>query len=388
MIVVPPLVGHINPTVAIGQRLRQRRHEVAWCGYPDPLTELVPADGQVLPVGPSVPASIAEAARDSLGLRGAMALKFLWEGFIVPLARAMVPRVTKAAEEFRPDVIVADQQAPAGAIVACRHNTPWATSATTSAELVNPFSGLPKVSEWITGLLDGLGNDFGVESASQQDLDLRFSGQLLIAFTTEALVGGHGLDHRFPPHWAFVGPALDGRAEAVPFPFERLDPERPKVLVSLGTLNAEAGGRFFRQILSALGELPVQGIVVAPREALDQVPPNVVVRPRVPQLALLPAIDVVVCHGGHNTVCEALAHGIPVAMAPIRDDQPIVADQVVRAGAGRRLRFGRVQAGELAQTITALLEEPRYRRAAERIQRSFTQAGGANAAAERLEQLA
>ena len=43
-----------------------------------------------------------------------------------------------------------------------------------------------------------------------------------------------------------------------------------------------------------------------------------------------------VTHGGHNTVCEALAHGLPLVVAPIRDDQPTVAAQVVQAGAGVR----------------------------------------------------
>lgn len=386
MIVVPPLVGHINPTLSVGRRLRERGHDVAWCGYPDPLVNLLPDGADVLEVGESVPASIADAARDSLGMRGSMALKFLWEGFIVPIAQAMIPKVERAAEDFKPDVIISDQQALAGAIVARRRKTRWVTSATTSAELVDPFAGLPKVAQWIKGLLGGLQRQFGLRDQAEQAIDLRFSPELLIAFTTEVLVAGED-EHHFPPQWAFVGPALDGRHEHIDFPFGRLQPDCPRVLVSLGTLNADAGARFFRQILNALADLEVQGIVVAPDGVVEDIPPNVLRCDRVPQLALMPQLDAVVCHGGHNTVCEALAHGVPLAMAPIRDDQPIVADQVVRAGAGKRLRFGRVQADELARVISCLVREPQYRQAARRVQRSFAEAGGAQAAVDRLESL-
>ena len=106
-----------------------------------------------------------------------------------------------------------------------------------------------------------------------------------------------------------------------------------------------------------------------------------------PQLALLPRVDAVVCHGGHNTVCESLAHGLPLVVAPIRDDQPIVAEQVVEAGAGIRVRFGRLSPAALRDAVTRVLDEPAFREAAERIRGSFAAAGGASAAADALEGL-
>lgn len=48
---------------------------------------------------------------------------------------------------------------------------------------------------------------------------------------------------------------------------------------------------------------------------------------------LLPHAAAVRCHAGHNTVCEALARGVPLVLAPIEDDRPIVAQQVEWAGA-------------------------------------------------------
>jgi UDP:flavonoid glycosyltransferase YjiC (YdhE family) len=86
-------------------------------------------------------------------------------------------------------------------------------------------------------------------------------------------------------------------------------------------------------------------------------------------------------------VCETLAHGLPLVLAPIRDDQPVVADQVVRAGAGVRVRFGRVGPGELRAAVRQVLDEPLFRAAAGDIRRSFEAAGGASAAATQLEAL-
>ncbi|MGW2936754.1 hypothetical protein ACWDA7_33965 [Streptomyces sp. NPDC001156] len=74
----------------------------------------------------------------------------------MPLAEAMAPGVRAAVESVRPEVVVADQQAFAGALVAERLGVPWTTSATTSAELVDPLAGLPRVKEHLDGLLADL----------------------------------------------------------------------------------------------------------------------------------------------------------------------------------------------------------------------------------------
>jgi UDP:flavonoid glycosyltransferase YjiC (YdhE family) len=95
----------------------------------------------------------------------------------------------------------------------------------------------------------------------------------------------------------------------------------------------------------------------------------------------------VVCHGGHNTVCEALAHGVPLVVAPIRDDQPVIADQVAAAGAGLRIKFGRIRADGLREAIATILADSDIRTAAARVRDSFASAGGPRVAASHLERL-
>lgn len=386
LFVVPPLTGHVNPTVSVARALAARGHVVAWVGHPGTVRKLLPVDARLLALDESMTTGHADAVTDKArAVRGAAALKFLWEDFLVPLARSMLPGVDAAVDEFRADVMVVDQQAVAGALVARKRSLPWASSVTTSAGVIDPLAGLPQVDKWLRELLAALARDAGVEPPPPP-APVELSPHLVVAFTTSAMVGA---TDRFPPHYRFVGPAIADRPESSDFPWTALR-ERPRVLVSMGTVNADASGRFYATALAAFADAPYQVILVAPPELVDPAaaPANFVVRPYIPQLAVLREIDAVISHGGHNTVCETLANGLPLVVAPIKDDQPIVADQVVAAGAGIRVKFGRVSAPELRAAVDRVLGEPAFRTAAARVRDSFAAAGGADAAATALEALA
>lgn len=385
LIVVPPLTGHVNPTLALGAELRRRGHEVTWTGVPD-VEGLLPPDMPFAPCAADMGDTVDEVSERGHGVRGAAALKFLWEEVLLPLASHMRPGLEEVVDRLDPDVIVADQQALAGAVVALRHGRRWATSATTSAQLTRPLDGLPLVRDWLDERFVALQVEAGMDEEAARHNDLVMSPHLVLAFTTEGLVGPYG---PFPPHVRFVGPSVADRVEDVDaFPWDHLAGEHLSVLVSLGTVNAAAGERFWAAAAGAFAGLDARGVFVAPPGLVPDPPPNVVVRPRVPQLALLERVDAVVSHAGHNTVCETLAAGLPMVLAPIRDDQPIIADQVVRAGAGVRIKFGRVRPDGLRQAVEQALTDPSLRSGAARVAASFAAAGGTPEAASLVEDLA
>jgi MGT family glycosyltransferase len=379
LFVVPPLTGHVNPTVSLGHVLKKRGHRVAWVGYASAISRLLPPDAELFPLdeGP-VEQYQAQAQARAQAVRGLAAFKQLWEEFFGPLARAMQPGVDLAVTAFQPDALLVDQQALAGTLVARRRGLRFASLATTTARPKDSLADLPKVREWLEERWADLEREAGLEPRPDPDT----SPDLVVVFSTEALAGSG----RFPSHARFVGPALEGRKDATPFPFDALRPGN-RLLISLGTVNAERGAPLYRVLSQALGEEPLQVILVAPKEQVGPMPSNFLVRERIPQLDVLPHVQAVLCHGGHNTVCEALREGLPLVVMPIRDDQPVIAEQVVRAGVGLRLRFGRTRPDELATAVRRVLEEPGFREAAARVQASFRAAGGAQAAAEAVEGL-
>jgi UDP:flavonoid glycosyltransferase YjiC (YdhE family) len=147
------------------------------------------------------------------------------------------------------------------------------------------------------------------------------------------------------------------------------------------------GARLYVLAAQALASLPVQSVIVGPPDLVPDPPDRMVVVPRASLRALVRRAAVVVCDGGQATVDEALAHGVPLVVAPLVGDQPAVARQVVRAGAGVSVAADLVDGARLARAVTTALTDRGIRRGVRRLHDSFARTGGAVAAGDRLEAL-
>ncbi|HEY3872245.1 MAG TPA: nucleotide disphospho-sugar-binding domain-containing protein [Actinocrinis sp.] len=390
LFVSPPLAGHVNPMASVAGELAARGHRVAWAGSEAYLRPRLGPHAVIHPIPMRVHRGGAE--------RGLAATKSRWQGYIAPHAAATRSGIDGAVRAFRPGVLVVDQHAVAGAIAAHRHALPWASMATTTMELTRPYRGLPLVEAWIRAQMAAIWTAAGMPGEPPHDL--RFSPHLVISFLDAGLAGarvpGTGVaglapgEPLWPDNTVLVGPALPHRLPAADFPWEWLDPGRRHVLVTVGTLALGFADDFYRRMTEALRPLGdrLQAIVVAPETMVPDPSEHVMARPTVPVLELMPRLDAVVCHAGVNTVCEALAHAVPLVLAPVRSDQPITAAQVEAAGAGIRVRFDGTPPERLRTALLTVLDDPSYRAAAGRVRESFRAAGGAPAAADHLEALA
>ncbi|MGX4734345.1 glycosyltransferase [Kitasatospora griseola] len=378
LMAVPPLAGHVNPAAGIADELVARGHEVAWTGTETMLRPLLGPDARIFGTG--------NRMFRAMGGHGLASLRSLWEGFVVPYARFTLKPLDAVVREFRPDALLVDQHTPAGALVAHRHGLPWATLAPGAMELGRPYRHLPQVEAWTAGLLAGLWER--AQLPAEEFADPRLSPHLVLATTGRALLG----DLPTLPQLALVGPVLTERPADPAFPWERLEPGRRTVLVTMGTMSDAVGADFLHRTVEALALLggDVRAVIAAPRGALPAaLPDSVTVVDRAPVLELLSRgrLDAVLCHGGMNTVVESLVHGVPVLAAPIRNDQPFVAQRVVEAGAGLRVPFARVSPPVIAERLRRVLDEPSHRTAAELIGRQLLSGGGASTAADRMEAL-
>jgi UDP:flavonoid glycosyltransferase YjiC (YdhE family) len=73
--------------------------------------------------------------------------------------------------------------------------------------------------------------------------------------------------------------------------------------------------------------------------------------------------------------------GLPMIVAPIRDDQPVIARQVIDAGAALFMRHGKVTAATARTLIRSLLDTPALATNAQALGRTLREAPGTDGAA-------
>jgi MGT family glycosyltransferase len=169
--------------------------------------------------------------------------------------------------------------------------------------------------------------------------------------------------------------------------------ERPWVHVTESTI---ASGEPFllRAAIVALAQEPVEVIITTgeQREATvlgaGPLPANVHVARWLSHGELLPRCSALVTLGGKSTVLAAAEAGVPMVLVPNNWDKPDNARRVTEAGAGIRLSPRHLDPQALRAAVRAVIQEPSFRKAAQRLAGQLVAAPGPARAAELLEQLA
>lgn len=137
----------------------------------------------------------------------------------------------------------------------------------------------------------------------------------------------------------------------------------PLVYVSFGSLGA-MDLALMERMIAVFATLPCRFLVNVGgmRQAYRAVPDNVHLEGWYPQPSVVAMADLFIHHGGNNSFCEALYHGVPSLILPYCWDGHDNAMRAEETGTGRRLdRAGWTQA-TLAQAITGLLADVDMRR--------------------------
>ncbi|MET8161921.1 glycosyltransferase [Sphaerisporangium sp. NPDC005289] len=174
--------------------------------------------------------------------------------------------------------------------------------------------------------------------------------------TIPALVGEDGVTDDGVQLVGLPG-AAGTRGDEVAFSgLDRIDPGRPVVYVSFGTIfyrrpdllrtviiGAAATGA---QVIASVGDL-------AEELAL---PDEVLTAPYLPQREVLERADVFITHGGYNSVAESIRAATPMLVIPLAVDQPIQAYFVGSAGFGTALEPAGVTEQTVADAVADLLD--------------------------------
>jgi UDP:flavonoid glycosyltransferase YjiC (YdhE family) len=414
--------GPTNNCVGIGQVLRARGHRVVFIveesfagtleakGFEERLMRLGPP-----PEVPEVPGQFwIDFIRDTAPVFRKPTIVQL-EEFIAPTWAALIEgakyvdeRLSAIIDELAPDAIVEDNVVGFPALAAS--GRPWVRIASCNpAELkdpaVPPFSsGLPAAdqAEWPAFLAEvdrthrEMWSDFDAFCREHGDPGLRYGpdGPDFIAespwlnlylYPAEA---DYARRRPLAPTWH----RLDSSVRAAEATWELPEPLRRKdgalIYLSLGSLGSADVGLMQRLVdLLATTE---HRIIVSKGPLADQITlhDNQTGEGFLPQPAILPQVDLVITHGGNNTVTEAFHHGKPMIVLPLFWDQVDNAQRVDETGFGRRLPTYDFRDEELTDAIDELLADRALRNRLHAVSARLKANPGTVLAADRIERVA
>ena len=186
----------------------------------------------------------------------------------------------------------------------------------------------------------------------------------------------------------YTGPFVQPRQRpAINFPWERLD-GRPLIYASLGTLQ-NGSEAIFRKITDACAGLDAQLLIslgggLDPARLGKLAGDPLVVR-FAPQLEILKRAALVITHAGLNTALEALSEGVPMVAVPLANDQPGVAARLKARGACVVVSRHKLNSARLRKAVMLVLQDARYREAAEALHKAIQKIDGPERAADLIE---
>jgi MGT family glycosyltransferase len=409
--------GPTNNCVGIGNVLRARGHRVVFIveesfagnleakGFEERLMRLGPP-----PAEPEVPGQFwIDFIRDTAPVFRKPTIEQLGTfQALIDGAEYVQPRLEAILDELQPDAIVEDNVVSFPAIMATRH--PWVrllscNPAEVKDPLVAPFSsGYP--------VADGGAWPAFLEEVRRTHRDMWGAFD---AFCREHGAGGlawgpNGPDfmHESPYLNLYSYPAEADYARADPLgpTWHQLDStvrapdatwELPEhlagrggalIYLSLGSLGAADVG-LMQRLVDLLGRTDHR-VIVSKGPLADQITlhDNMAGEAFLPQPVILPMVDLVITHGGNNTVVESFHHGKPMVVLPLFWDQVDNAQRVDETGFGRRLATYDFDDGELLGAVGSLLGDTALHERLAAVSARMQASDGTTRAADLIERVA
>ena len=306
--------------------------------------------------------------------------------FIQPTYQALIdgakfcePRLREIVAKHRPDVIVEDNVvlfpalvtagAPFVRIVSC------SPLEVTGKDVPPPFSGLPSAdrSQWNAYRAEfdrthrAMWTDFnewvqeqGAEPLRELEFMPHAAAANLYVYPAEAdYLEVRPLDDT----WTRMDSSVRETDEEYKVPAEVGDRPDGSALVylSLGSLGGADVG-LMQRLVDVLGTTRHRYIVSKGPQA-DRIilPDNMVGAQMLPQTKVIPQVDLVISHGGNNTVTETLHFGKPLIVLPLFWDQYENAQRIDELGFGVRLKTYEFADDELTGAVDGLLADTQLR---------------------------
>lgn len=374
-----PAHGHVNPTLPLVRELLARGHHVRYYNAESFKSKIEAAGAAFMPIDAYMPPE-----PDDLKKRVGRDFASLIE-MAADVTLSLEADFAQEIKRNPPDLIIADSVCLWGKLLAQKYGIPMVCSTTSLAfnkhtarrmkqrpgEILRMLFGMPRIGKKLALL-----RSRGFEASDVAALMGNDETTPTIVYTSRLF---QPEPQTFGDNYAFVGPLIARR-------YPRVTQDRPQVYISLGTVLHDAPA-FYRACIRAFDGMDCDAILSI-GEAVDPAqlgapPSNVKIFPRVNQMEVLAGTDVFLTHCGMNSASESLLCGVPTVLHPLHGEEEAVAGRIEELGAGVRLR--RANAKEIRRAIEAVLDDPKYLKAAQRISEDFEQCGGAQEAAKFIE---
>ena len=187
------------------------------------------------------------------------------------------------------------------------------------------------------------------------------------------------------PTWHRLESSVRDTEEAWSIPASLEDGDGALVYLSLGSLGS-ADVDLMRRLVDLLGRTDHRYIVSkGPRADEFELPDNMWGEGRVPQTSIIPEVDLVITHGGNNTVTESLHYGKPMVVLPLFWDQYDNAQRMAELGFGVRLATYDFADDELTEAVDGLLADETLRSSMEALGERIRDLHGTRVAADLIE---
>jgi MGT family glycosyltransferase len=189
----------------------------------------------------------------------------------------------------------------------------------------------------------------------------------------------------------YVGAYTDlERKEDLEFPWEEIKPDKSLIYCSLGTLSHrfKEARSFLQVITDAIASREDLQLVLAVGAHLgsDDFRPaasNVILVNRAPQIEILKRADLMITHGGLNSVKECILLGVPMIVFPWA--KPVNAVRVVYHGLGLMCGVKRVSVKQIQSMINTILRNPSYKMRVQAMREKFIEADRSDLGVKALE---
>jgi len=164
-------------------------------------------------------------------------------------------------------------------------------------------------------------------------------------------------ERRISPTWHRLESSVRAADEAWELPAHLGDGDGGLIYLSLGSLGSADVG-LMQRLVDVMGRTRHR-VVVSKGPLGDEIrlADNMTGADFLPQPAILPLVDLVITHGGNNTVTEAFHHGKPMIVLPLFWDQVDNAQRIDETGFGVRLATYDFEDAELTGAADRLLAD-------------------------------